>query len=128
MQHLFISALLAGAAVTTACVIPSGTLSNTITGGFGILIQNPAFPVIHDRYMNLDPAGGGDQHLFLDPVGDPTFNLVLNQGVLAQGIIVRNIGSPIFHLPLSISGSHFLLCSQYFSTQHDLLRSLLEQL
>ena len=102
MQRSFISALLAGAAVTTACVIPPDTLSNNITDGFGILIQNPAYPVIHDRYMNLDPAGGGDQHLFLDPVGDPTFNLVLNQGVLEQDIIVRNISSSILHLQLSI--------------------------
>lgn len=87
MPHLLISALLAVATVTTACVIPPGTLSNTITTGFGILVQNPAFPVIHDRYMNLDAAGGGDQHLFLDPVGARTFNLVLNSGSLAQGII-----------------------------------------
>jgi hypothetical protein len=87
MPHLLFSTLLAVAAVTRACVIPPGTLSNTITAGFGILVQNPAFPVIHDRYMNLDAAGGGDQHLFLDPVGVRTFNLVLNSGVLAQGII-----------------------------------------
>jgi kremen protein len=87
MQHSLFGTLVAAAAVTTACVIPPGTLSNTITTGFGILIQNPAFPVIHDRYMNLNPAGGGDQHLFLDPVGDRTFNLVLNAGALAQNII-----------------------------------------
>jgi hypothetical protein len=86
MPQLLLSALLA-ATVTTACVIPPGTLSNTITTGFGIIVQNPAFPVIHDRYMNLDAAGGGDQHLFLDPVGARTFNLVLNSGSLAQGII-----------------------------------------
>ena len=128
MQHSFISALLAGAAVTTACVIPPDTLSNTITDGFGILIQNPAYPVIHDRYMNLDPAGGGDQHLFLDPVGDPTFNLVLNQGVLAQDIIVRNISSPILHLQRSIFVcTHLLLYSRYFPPQNDLLRLLLNQ-
>jgi hypothetical protein len=82
-----ISALLAATAVTTACIIPADTLSNNITTSFGILIQNSAFPVIHDRYMNLDPAGGGDQHLFLDPVGDPTFNLMLSNGILEQDII-----------------------------------------
>lgn len=87
MQYLSISALLALITGTTACVIPPGTLSNTITTGFGILIQNPAYPVIHNRYMNLDPAGGGDQHLFLNPVGNSAFNLVLNQGSLAQDAI-----------------------------------------
>jgi len=111
MQHLFISAFLAGAAVTTACVIPTVTLSNTITDGFGILIQNPAFPVIHDRYMNLDPAGGGDQHLFLNPIGDPTFNLVLNQGVLAQGIIHAVIDGEV-RLPLSSNHTNKLVLTK----------------
>jgi kremen protein len=77
MQHSFTAALVAVIAVTTARMIPPDTLSNNITTGFGILIQNPSFPVIHDQYMNLDPASGGDQHLFLDPVGDRTFNLTL---------------------------------------------------
>lgn len=86
MQHSFVTALL-GAVISTACVIPPDTLSNNITTGFGILIQNPAYPVIHDRYMNLMPAGGGDNHLFLDPVGNPTFDLVLGQGVLEQDVI-----------------------------------------
>jgi hypothetical protein len=95
MQHSLISALLVGAAVTTACVLPTDTLSNTITTQFGILIQNPAFPIIHDRYMNLLPAGGGDQHLFLSPVANPTFNLVLNAGALAQGIIHAVIGGEV---------------------------------
>jgi hypothetical protein len=90
MQHLFISALLAGAAVTTACVLPTDTLSNNITDGFGILIQNPEFPAIHDHYMMLDPAGGGDMHWFVGgspPVGNSAFNLVLIEGVLEQGVI-----------------------------------------
>jgi len=95
MQHSLISALLVGAAVTTACVLPTDTLSNTITTQFGILIQNPAFPIIHDRYMNLLPAGGGDQHLFLSPVANPTFNLVLNAGAIAQGIIHAVIGGEV---------------------------------
>ena len=128
MQPLFISALLAGAAITTACVIPPGTLSNTITDGFGILIQNPAYPVIHDRYMNLDPAGGGDQHLFLDPVGDRTFNLVLNQGVLAQDIIVRNTAPPYLNILVPINvWSHLILCPRYFPIQHVVLHLLLQQ-
>lgn len=108
MQHLIILALLAGAAVTTACVIPTDTLSNNITDGFGILIQNPAFPVIHDRYMNLDPAGGGDQHLFLNPVGDPTFNLVLNQGILEQDIIHAVINGEVSFL-LSLNHTNQLV-------------------
>jgi hypothetical protein len=95
MQHSFISALLVGAAVTTACVLPTDTLPNNITTGFGILIQNPAYPIIHDHYMNLLPAGGGDQHLFLNPVGNPTFDLVLNSGSLAEGIIHAIIGGEV---------------------------------
>lgn len=86
MYYLLTLALLC-AALTTACIIPPDILSNNITDGFGILIQNPTYPVIHDRYMNLMPAGGGDEHLFLDPVGNPTFNLVLGQGILEQDII-----------------------------------------
>ena len=75
MQHLFISALLAGAAVTTACVLPTDTLSNNIPNGFGILIQNPEFPAIHDQYIMLEPAGGGDMHWFVGgspPVLNPS--------------------------------------------------------
>jgi kremen protein len=99
MLHMLISAMLAAAAISTACVIPPGTLSNTITTGFGILVQNPAFPIIHDRYMNLDAAGGGDQHLFLDPIGARTSNLVLNQGSLAQGVIHAVINGEV-RLPI----------------------------
>lgn len=91
MQHLFIPALLAGAAVTTACIIPDTPLSNNITDGFGILIQCSSVPAIHDLYMDLEPAGGGDQHLFVGPAGAPVgnsaFNLVLIEGVLEQGVI-----------------------------------------
>jgi len=79
--------LAAAAAVTSACNIPTTPLSSNITGGFGILIQNPAYPVIHDRYMNLAVAGGGDKHLFLSPVGDYAFDLDLNTGFLEQDII-----------------------------------------
>ena len=88
--HSFISALLACAAVTTACVLPTDTLSNNITDGFGILIQNPEFPAIHDQYIMLEPAGGGDMHWFVGgqpPVGVSAFNLVLVDGVLEQGVI-----------------------------------------
>ncbi|KAG0650106.1 WSC domain-containing [Hyphodiscus hymeniophilus] len=81
MQYSLISALLAATA-TTACTIPGGTLSNTITKPFGVLIQNPKYPAIHNKYMNLNAAGGGDRHLFLEPVPDPVRNLTLAAGVL----------------------------------------------
>jgi len=99
MLHSFVSVILVLAAVTTACTIPPDTLSNNITAGFGILIQNPAFPVIHDRYMNLDPAGGGDQHLFLDPVGDRHFDLDLSSGILEQDIIHAVIDGEVIDVP-----------------------------
>jgi hypothetical protein len=94
MQYSFVSALLA-AGLASACTPPTGTLSTTITKPFGILIQNPKYPVVHNHYMNLDPAGGGDKHLFLNPVGDSAFDLDLNAGVLEQGIIHAVIGGEV---------------------------------
>lgn len=79
----------------SACVIPPDALSNNITSGFGLLVQNPAFPSIHNRYFSLLVAGGGDKHLFLAPVGDVPSDLVLTQGVLAQGIIHGLIGGEV---------------------------------
>lgn len=74
--------LLAGA-LASACEIPDGPpLSNNITEGFGVRVQNPEFPVIHNRYLNLNQAGGGDQHLYLSPAGNFSFDLVLNKGVI----------------------------------------------
>ena len=81
MQYALLSTLLA-ATVTTACTIPGGTISNTITAPFGVLVQNPMYPEIHDKYMNLNAAGGGDRHLFLEPVPDPVRNLTLAAGIL----------------------------------------------
>lgn len=95
MRSLLVFALLARAAVTTACTLPTDTLSNNITTQYGILIKNAAFPVIHNRYFNLQVAGGGDKHLFLSPVGDPAFDLVLDNGVITQGIIHTNIGGEV---------------------------------
>jgi hypothetical protein len=97
MQHSIVRTLMAGIAVTSACVIPPDTPSSNITG-FGILIQNPAFPSIHDRYFSLLVAGGGDKHLFLAPAGDVPADLVLTQGVLAQGIIHALIGGEVSYL------------------------------
>jgi hypothetical protein len=71
------------AAVASACEIPTGPpLSNNITEGFGIRVQNPAWPNIHNRYLNLDQAGGDDQHLYLSPAARYAFDLTLEKGVI----------------------------------------------
>ncbi|KAF9870600.1 hypothetical protein CkaCkLH20_11906 [Colletotrichum karsti] len=75
------------AAVASACTLPTEPISNNITTGFGIQVQNPAAPIVHNRYMNLWSAGGGDQHLYLSPAGDAAFNLTLDNGVISRGII-----------------------------------------
>ncbi|KAK4100774.1 hypothetical protein N658DRAFT_507454 [Parathielavia hyrcaniae] len=77
-----ISALLAGAAVTSACTIPGGTLPNNIAEPFRAQVQNASRPDVHNKYMNLLEAGGGDHHLFIGPVGVPTFDLTLVDGVI----------------------------------------------
>lgn len=82
MQLNMLLSLLAGA-LASACDIPDGpVLSNNITEGFGIRVQNPEFSVIHNRYLNLDLNGGGDQHLFLSPAGNYSFDLTLKNGVM----------------------------------------------
>lgn len=86
-MHGLISGLFALVAVTAACTIPSTPLSNTITQPFAVQVQNASYPKVHNFYMNLLPSGGGDQHLFIGPVGNPTNNLVLIQGVISRGII-----------------------------------------
>lgn len=83
------TALLLSTALTGAlaeCVIPYGAepLPNSITTGFAIQVQNSSYPVIHNRLMNLWQAGGGDQHLYLDPAGTPTSNLTLEDGVITR--------------------------------------------
>lgn len=71
------------AAVASACDIPDGPpLSNNITQGFGVRVQNPEFPIVHNRYLNLEQAGGGDQHLYLNPAGKFAFDLLLTKGVI----------------------------------------------
>ena len=56
--------------------------------------------------MDLDPAGGGDQHLFVGPAGDPVgnsaFNLVLIEGVLEQDVIHAVIDGEV-RLPVSLN-------------------------
>lgn len=75
-------ALLAGAAVASACTIPTEPLPNTITYPFRAQVQNASRPEVHNKYMNLFQAGGGDQHLFIGPVGVPTYDLTLVDGVI----------------------------------------------
>lgn len=93
MSRFLISTSLAGAAA--ACVLPTNVLSNTITAPFAILIQNPAVPQVHNHHMNLDPAGGGDQHLFLNPVGLPHSDLTLQAGAIKFGGIHAVIGGEV---------------------------------
>ena len=90
-----VTGLLLGAAVTWACTIPGDTLSNTITQPFQIQVQNASQPAVHNKYMNLFQAGGGDQHLFVGPVGTPTFDLTLVDGVITHGGIRAVIGGEV---------------------------------
>ena len=76
--------LVAAVTVSTACRIPTTPLSNTISTGFAIQVQNSSFPVIHNRLLNLWSAGGGDQHLYLSPAGDAVSNLTLVNGVITR--------------------------------------------
>jgi hypothetical protein len=81
MLPLLISSILAS--TTLACNIPPFKLSNNITQGFSIQIQNASYPAIHNHFMNLYQWGGGiDQHLFVSPAGNSTSELTLINGVL----------------------------------------------
>ena len=76
-------ALLGAVTGSSACTIPAGPpLSRNITQGFRVQVQNPAYPIIHNRFMNLWLWGGGDQHLFLSPYGQDTSDLILTNGVI----------------------------------------------
>ena len=83
MQLKTFSGLLAGAVVVSAqCTLPIGPLSGSITAPFRIQVQNISRPEVHDKYMNLLLAGGGDHHLFIGPVGNVTLDLTLVDGVI----------------------------------------------
>lgn len=85
-RQLFSGLMAAAVAMAQVCEIPDEPpLSNTITEGFGIVVQNPEFPIIHNRFFNLYEAGGGDQHLFLSPWGEYAFDLTLVNGVITWG-------------------------------------------
>jgi hypothetical protein len=78
-----LSALLTGAAVASAqCTIPTEPLSTTITYPFRAQVQNASRLEVHNQYLNLLEAGGGDRHLFIGPVGTPTYDLTLVDGVI----------------------------------------------
>lgn len=77
-----ISALLAGAAVSSACTIPTTPLDNNIAYPFRAQVQNITRPEVHNQYLNLLLAGGGDHHLFIGPVGVPTYDLTVVDGVI----------------------------------------------
>lgn len=82
-MHRTAAALLASAALAVAqCTIPDTPLSNNISAPFRLQVQNVSRSEIHDKYMNLFVAGGGDRHLFIGPVGVPTFDLTLDSGVI----------------------------------------------
>lgn len=87
MLSSVVKTFLSAAAVVSACTPPTDSLSNNIPTGFGIQVQNASVPIIHNRFMNLWSAGGGDQHLYLSPAGDAAFNLTLVDGVISRGII-----------------------------------------
>jgi kremen protein len=80
MRQVFVTVLASVGAITACIIPPNDPLSDNITQSFGIQVQNPLYPQIHNRFMNLWESGGGDQHLFLSPAGDAAFDLTLNQG------------------------------------------------
>jgi hypothetical protein len=79
-----LSALIAGAAVTSACTIPEETLSDTITYPISIQVQNASRPEVHNEFFKMYPWGGGDAHLFIGPVGLDTYDLTLVDGVITH--------------------------------------------
>ncbi|KAK1752340.1 WSC domain-containing protein [Echria macrotheca] len=75
--------IVAGAALVSAqCVIPMTPLPGTISAPFRVQVQNASRPEVHNKYMNLFVAGAGDRHLFIGPVGNPTYDLTLIDGVI----------------------------------------------
>ena len=87
MRGFVFPVLFSAATLVAACTLPGGTLSNNITQGFAIQVQNKDHPEIHNRMMNLWEAGGGDKHLYLSPAGDAASDLTLVNGVITRGII-----------------------------------------
>jgi hypothetical protein len=95
-------ALLGTVASTLACVIPDEPLSNNITDGFQIVVQNPAFPIVHNSILNFRP-NGYDMHLVLRPAGQDTYDtLFLENGLLRNddrhAVIDLEVRTPITSL------------------------------
>ncbi|KAK9413628.1 hypothetical protein SUNI508_11837 [Seiridium unicorne] len=65
-----------------ACDIPGDTLSNSITKGFSIQLQNTSYPDVHNHFLNIWDWGGGDEHLFVSPAGNAMSELTLVDGVI----------------------------------------------
>ncbi|KAH7313707.1 hypothetical protein B0I35DRAFT_513330 [Stachybotrys elegans] len=80
MNLLRIACVFAGLGL--ACTIPDLPIPNTITDPFRLQVQNATVARVHNKFTNLVASGGGDQHLFIDPVGTPTSNFTLSQGVI----------------------------------------------
>jgi hypothetical protein len=96
-------ALLGAVASTLACVIPSTPLSNNITEKFQIFVQNPAFPIVHDKIMNFRP-NGLDMHLVLRPAGQPTYDtLWLENGFLMNDYPFQLERKAVFDLEVRFS-------------------------
>lgn len=83
-----------GTDVDATCVFPSPQ-SNNISTPFAIQVLYPDNPIIHERRMNFWSAGGGDQHLYLEPAGASISNLTLVNGVITtslnDGPIIRAV-------------------------------------
>ncbi|KAF8459077.1 hypothetical protein BGX38DRAFT_1084592, partial [Terfezia claveryi] len=77
------------------CTLPTSTTNNNITTPFAIKILYPDNPAIHSRRMMFQSAGGGDQHLYLEPTGATISNLTLHNGIIAtsmnSGPIIRAV-------------------------------------
>ncbi len=117
MQYKSIPALFIGVALTTACTIPGDVLSTTIPQPFRIQIQNASQPQVHDNFMNLLQAGGVDQHLYIGPVGTPTFDLVLTDGAISRGILHAVINGEVRF----ITGIHLVIYERNHWTGADLV-------
>ncbi|KAK0627438.1 hypothetical protein B0T14DRAFT_423928 [Immersiella caudata] len=83
MHFKSISSVVAGAALASAqCAIPGAPLPASIAAPFRLEVQNITRPDVHGTHMNVYEAGGGDQHLFIGPVGNLTHDFTLVNGVI----------------------------------------------
>jgi hypothetical protein len=83
MQQSLALFLLSSVSAASACTLPTGpALSNNITDGFSLQVQNASYPEVHNHFLNIWDWGGGDQHLFVSPAGNSTSELQLIDGVI----------------------------------------------